>query len=183
MHKLICLSIFYIQTIFCFGQHTERYDSFALKLKPIDTVQINIKFKNGKTKEIGTVLEYDYDGYIYSFYSGKLIKYYKNGQIRGEIYCDSFGCELSSKYYDLNGYLLSHSITQKIDTKASQIEEFLDIKKYSLVYSHDKRYIYSMNLDDIYLSTEGNTLNNKKYGVWEKYDRNGELKKKIKHKE
>lgn len=174
MNNIIYL--FLIITHFSFCQQTKKYDSLASLLKPLDTIQIVDNFKNGKIRETGTSIKYEFEGELYEFYTGKILKYYKNGRIRSEIECNSFGCELKSKHYDSSGLLISESLTTKIDIKGNHVIDFLELKKNHLVYGNLKLYIYSMKLDDIYLKSEGKFLNEKKIGRWVKYFRDGSIK-------
>mgnify|MGYP003635521228 CR=1 FL=1 len=177
MRKTICLSFFITQSIILFGQTTEKFNSLASNLIPIDTIQIADNYKNGGTKETGTILKFEFEGDIYELHSGKLLRYYRNEQVCSEIEYNSFGCELSSKYYDLNGILISESKTTKIDINGDQVKGFLEIKKNRLVYNYNKSYLYSMKSNDLYLKSEGNTLNGKKIGKWIKYSRSGSITK------
>jgi antitoxin component YwqK of YwqJK toxin-antitoxin module len=139
----------------------------------MDTIQIADNYKSGAPKETGTILKYGFEGNIYELPSGKLLRYYRNEQVCSEIEYNSFGCELCSKYFDLDGILISESKTTKIDIKGDEVIGFLELKNNRLVYTYNKSYLYSTKSNDLYLKSEGNALNGQKIGKWIKYSRSG----------
>lgn len=161
----------------CYSQHSEEFVKLTSNLKPLEIIKVDLKYSNGNQKEIGTIYEYEFDGYIYSNFSGKHIQYYKDGSIAVECDYDDFGILLSSKYYYGDGNLWFSSKTLIIDTKSANLKDFFKKSTELTVTENEKNFRYDSKTCEYYLKKSGNRINGKKTGVWITYFENGEVKK------
>ena len=137
--KYLFIITFFI-SLSCYSQHTERFNNLVKDLKSSDTEKVAIKYGNGNQKKTGTLIIYDYGKYTYSFYTGKVLDYYKKGTLVYEYIYDDYGIALNSKWFDSFDNVLRESVTLKIDTKAKNIEEFLTERNHLLITIHQKVY-------------------------------------------
>lgn len=163
------------------AQHTERFEQIVSGRLPSRTEVVDIKFKNGVQKELGTLAVYDFENYEYIFNVGRWTKYYKNGQVLTEAEYDKFGNPLVWKLYDGKGNLLRESKALKIDTDVKEFKKFLDDKNSVDILTLEKHYKYTYKACKWFLSDEGQMLNYKKTGEWIKYLDEGKIKKVVKH--
>ncbi|MEM5566230.1 hypothetical protein WNY78_14005 [Psychroserpens sp. AS72] len=161
----------------CYSQHSERLINLTSNLKPSDTIHIDLKYSNGNQKEIGTVYEYEFGDYIYSYYSGKRIEYYRDGSIAVEHKYDDFGILLSCKYYYGDGNLWFETQTLKIDSNAIDLKSFFEKEKHLTITVKDSDFRYDNVKCDYYLKKEGQRINGKKVGIWKTYNTDGSIKK------
>ena len=158
--------------------YTANYLAYANQIYPSDTIVVSTKYKNGVQKTLGKRVVYEHGDYVYEYPIGEWVEYYKNGQLWTETTYDRFGNMISWRSFDkLNGNPLYEYEALNIDTKASNLDEFLNPKKYFLIWSNDKIYRFSFKLCKNYLYSEGKKLNYKKIGDWTLYSPNGEIKK------
>ena len=168
--------IFFLISSIIYAQHTDRFKQFTTSIKPIDSVIVNEKFKNGKTKETGLILVYQNGDYLYEIYSGKLTKYYKSGIIKSIDVFDSYGNIITSKLFDNQGTPYCELKALKIDTVAKTIDEFFITEEHLSILIHSKRYRFSLIPNEWFLLEEGNYLNGTKTGKWTKYNKDGTVK-------
>lgn len=156
-----------------FSQETERYNFFADQLIPIKTKAFTTKFKNGKVKRKGFVTTYLIDSLEYEVYSGRLVKYNKNGDLSYDLLLDKTGMVLKSKDY-ISGNLFSKTKTIELDTNATTLEEFFFGKHVSVIY---KEEIYKTNKKEkLILFAKGTLINKKRTGKWFFYKDNKSVK-------
>jgi hypothetical protein len=174
--KLFYIIIFFI-SFNGYAQHTERFKNLVKDLKPSSTEKVDIKYGNEVQKKTGTLHVYNHGGYTYSFYTGKVLDYYRKGTLVYEYIYDDYGISLSSKWFDSFDNVLRESKTLTIDTKAKNIEEFLNERNHLLITIHQKIYRFDTEKGEFYVKKEGQKLNGEKIGVWKTYFENGSLKK------
>lgn len=175
MHKRLAILFFLISTI-AYSQHTDRFKQFTAPIQPIDSININLKYRNGNPKEIGLIKVYQHEDYEYEFYSGKRTCYYKSGEIKSVEEFDSFGNLINSQLYDFEGYPYCSKQILKIDTEAKDLDAFFESDKDLLVSMYFKKYRLSLIPGKWFLLEEGNTLNGEKIGQWKRYNKDGTIK-------
>lgn len=165
----------------CYSQHSEKFKTLSSNIKPIDTLAVNLKFNNGKQREIAKLYTYVIGNNSYNFYSGKRITYYKNGTIAYESEYDDFGNILNYKWYDGENNLWYESETIKIDTEAIDIDYFLEYDDHLTVTITEKIYRFDKVTCEYYLKKEGQRINGKKNGIWRTFHPDGNIKKEKKY--
>lgn len=174
--KITVILVFFISQC-SFSQHTEKFQSFASKLKPVKTEAFEETYKKGQLKVKGNHTYYKFDGYDYYFITGKYIEYYPNGNIMFDALYDDFGLNLEWQIYDGNGNLLEEYKTIKIDTSAEDLESFLFKKSKSKITSVMKRYKFSNKICGWYKVLEGTKIDRKRIGKWTRFNPDGSIKK------
>ncbi len=164
-------------SIHCYSQHTEKFNNITSNLKPSDSLTVDLKFSNGKQKEIGKIYEYEFNDYVYSFYYGKQIEYYRDGSLAYENEYNDYGILLSCKWYVGSNNLLRESETLKIDSNAKNVKEFFEKEKHLTITTKEKIYRYDNKKCEYYLKKEGLRINGKKTGLWKIYEKDGSTKK------
>ncbi|WP_299552733.1 hypothetical protein [Seonamhaeicola sp.] len=159
------------------GQHTKGFKKIVFAQSPASTEEVDIKYKSGKQKQVGTLAIYELNNYVYTFLTGKWINYYKSGQILTEAHYDNFGNPITWKMYDGKGNLLRESKAISIDTDAKDFNEFLKNKNSVNILTYEKKYKYTYKACKWFLASEGKMLNYKKTGAWKKYFDEGKIKK------
>ena len=180
MYKILTISFFLIVTI-TYSQHTDRFKQFTASIKPIDSINIDLKYRDGNPKEIGLIKVYQHGDYEYEFFSGKRTCYYKSGEIKSIEVFDSFGNLINAQLYDFEGYPYCSKQVLKIDTLAKDLDAFFESDKDLLVSMHFKKYRLSLTPVKWFLLEEGNTLNDVKVGQWKRYNKDGTIKKITNH--
>jgi len=159
------------------AQHTDRFKKIVSELEEIESKPDTIFYGNGKVWWISTITTYNYNSENYSTHSGKQTQYYKNGQIASEVLLGKYGNIISWNSYDREGNKTFESITTEIDSNANNLTEFFDSDEHISFKRIEKYYKCSYKLQVCYLFKEGQTVNEKKVGLWKTYNENGELKK------
>lgn len=175
MHKTLTIILFLIGTI-AYSQHTDRFISFTSSIKPIDSIEVNLKFRNGNPKKNGVIIIYESGDYHYEMYTGKLTEYYKSGDIKSIDEFDNIGNLISSQLYDFEGTLYCDMNTLKIDTEAKSIDEFFSTEEHLSILIHAKKYRLSLFPGKWFLLEEGNTLNGERIDKWKRYNKDGTIK-------
>ncbi len=174
--KLIFFILIFFQ-LSMYSQYSEEYKALIESVNPpIDSILVEHKYKNGKTKELGWQLYYNQNNQVYSFLKGRHYLYFKDGHWN-EIDYDDFGNIMLHRGFDSEGNILYESKTKYITTTATNANVFFESDKH-LSYSRDiKRYVYSIKLCKYYLKKEGEISNGRKSGTWKTYYPDGTLKK------
>ncbi|WP_406685560.1 hypothetical protein N1F78_07540 [Seonamhaeicola sp. MEBiC1930] len=163
------------------SQHSDRFLELVKDLEKIRCKTDTTYYKNGNIWWITCWTTYKYNSEEYSIGTGKMIQYYKNGQIANETYMDKYGNILSWNGFDRNGNKSIESVTTKIDSDAENLKEFFDSPLYIKFNRYNRLYKCSGKLGVCYLFKEGIRVNGKKSGLWITYNHNGEIKKEKKH--
>lgn len=174
--KLVALIVF-IFTFHCsYTQQGENYLKLMNDLVLVDSIEVKECFKNGQLKLYGLIKVYYHNEYYYKMNSGKHVRYYRNGSRTVSVY-DSWGTNLSNRYYDSKDNLLTQSITTLVDTNADSLDEFLESSNHITFKTYFEDFAYNYKLCKFYLKKSGHSDNGKKDGVWKYYYPSGELKK------
>ena len=149
----------------CFSQHTESYLNFANDFVFVDSSKVEIKWKNGITKELKSLVKINYKNKEYECLSGEFLQFNKKGIIRTKSLFDNYGNYLYYKLFDLDGDIILENITIKIDYN----------KEVDLVETTIREKSFMKTNKYFYLYKEGNKLNGKKIGKWLTYDCQGNI--------
>lgn len=174
--KILHIIILFL-SLKCYSQHSEKFISLTSILKPSDSITVDLKFSNGNQKEIAKIYEYELGDYVYSYYYGKRIEYYRDGSIAYEYEYNDYGILLSCKWFDGHNNLWRESQTLKIDSDAKNSKEFLQKEKHLTITINEKIYRYDNDKCEYYMKKEGLRINGKKTGVWKTYNPDGTIKK------
>ena len=174
--KILPIIILFL-SLQCYSQHSEKFINLTSNLKPSDTITVDSKFNNGNQKEVGKLYEYEFGDYVYSYYVGKRIEYYRDGSLAYEYEYNDFGIQLSCKWYDGHDNLWRESQTLKIDSEAIDAREFFEKEKHLTITVKEKIFRYDNEKCEYYMKKEGQRVNGKKVGVWKTYNTNGSIKK------
>ncbi len=180
MHRKLIFFFLLISTI-TYSQHTDRFKQFTASIKPIDSVVIDKKFSNGKTKEIGLIKTYEYGDYYYDVYSGKRTNYYRSRELKSVEEFDSFGNLISSQQYDNESFPYCSNRTIEIDTKAKNLSDFFESEEHLSITMSFKKYRISLISGKWFLLEEGKTINGEMVGQWKKYNKDGSIKEVTEH--
>lgn len=171
--------VFLFQIGFC--QQGKNYLKLLNDLKLVDSFKINQCYKDGRPKSCGLVKVYQHREFYYEMNVGKHTQFYKNGSKTISIY-DDWGTNLSNNYYDSGGHLVSQQLTTKVETNASNLDDFLGSKDHITFNVYFNNYSYDFKLCKYYLRKEGQYSNGKKVGDWRFYLSTGRLQKKKSYK-
>ncbi|WP_237274967.1 hypothetical protein [Tenacibaculum ovolyticum] len=170
MKKIILIICFTVCRI-CFSQHTDSYLDFTNDYIFLDSSNVNIKWKNGKIRELKNIMKISYKNKQYEYFTGVFLQFNKKGKKRTESLFDKYGNYLSYKFYDLNGIVSLKKTTEKIDyNKKTALVEII---------IHEKHFMKTK--EENYLYKEGKKLNDKKIGKWLTYNFCGNIIKEKKH--
>ncbi|CAL2103487.1 conserved exported protein of unknown function [Tenacibaculum sp. 190130A14a] len=172
---LVLITIFF--NSYLTAQHSEKINKLISNLKPIDSVSVNKKYRNGDKKEIGNYRVFELNNYEYHLRTGKYFTYYPGNKILAEITYDNFGIALEWKLYDGLGNLLEEFKTISIDTQINNPEKLLTNFDLIDIVREEKKYRFSDKICGWFLFKEGKKLNGKKIEEWKKYYPNGDIKK------
>ncbi|MBP1841724.1 hypothetical protein [Formosa algae] len=161
----------------CHSQHSERFLELVNDLEEISCKTDTTYYKNGNINWIICWTTYIYNSEEYSTGTGRMIHYYKNGQIASESYLGKYGNTLSWNGFDRNGNKTIESVTTEIDSDAKNLNEFFDSPAETKFKRYNRLYKCSGKLGNCYLYKEGKRVNGKKNGIWTTYYANGEIKK------
>lgn len=159
------------------AQHTDKFKKIVSELEEIESKADTIFYRNGKIWWTSTIVTYCYNSEKYSTYTGKQTQYYKNYQIASEIQLDKYGNIISWNSFDRDGNKTSEFVTTEIDSSAKNMMEFFNSDKHISFKRIEKTYKCSYKLQVCYLFKEGQTVNEKKTGLWKTYDEYGKLKR------
>lgn len=166
------LFLFIIQI--SYPQGTENYENLINQLVPVRTENIVEKYNNGNIKRTAFVTYYNINGEEYGVYTGKYIKYLKNGKISWERDNDMVGAPLIFKLY-YGGELFSIKKTIELDTNSKKVEEFLYNRQNTSEICEYEEYVIDEN-GDLIIKLKGILINNKRSGLWTTL-KNGKIKK------
>jgi len=176
------INILFLFVTWCsFSQHTDRFKKFTESIKPVDSIIIDTKFRNGNLKETGLIKIYEHGDYDYEFFSGKQTSYYKSGEVKSIEEFDSFGNLINSQLYDYKGFPYCSKEIMKIDTQAKSLDDFFESDKDLLVTMYFKKYRLSLIPGDWFLLEEGKIANGEMVGEWKKYNKDGSIKEVTNH--
>jgi hypothetical protein len=180
MIKFIVLTALCLYSLISDAQHTIKYNDLLKDLKLIEKIPDTVYYRNSKIKRVGTISKYKYKGIEYTFYSGKSLEYYRNGNISIDELLDNYGNYLKAKFYDRKGRLWEEWNTTKISPNTSTLDEYLKSEKsnfkrtiihYNYSSKYKKWYVFRKdNLElyndkkfetRIFLSSIGDTLRTK----------------------
>jgi hypothetical protein len=162
--KNVILFILIIFNGICFSQQTESYLNFANDFKISNSIKVETKWKNGKTKEIKNSIKLSYKNTNFERLKGTYLQFNKKGIKRTESLFDKYGNFLIYKLFDLEGNVIKENITLIIDyTKNGLVE----------ITKFEKNFIKTEK--DVYLYRKGKTLNDKKIGKWLTFDCDGKI--------
>ncbi|MFD0991569.1 hypothetical protein ACFQ1R_15835 [Mariniflexile jejuense] len=161
----------------CNSQHSERFLELVKDLEQITCKTDTTYYKNGNVWWTTCWTTYEYNSEKYSTRTGKMVQYYKSGQIANEYSLDNYGNIKSRKNFDRKGNKTLESVTIEIDSNAKSMDEFFDSQNHMTFKTYTAIYRCSKKLGTYYLYKEGQWINGKKNGVWTTYDDNEEVKK------
>lgn len=153
-----------------FSQHTKAYLDFVKDYEFVDSLSVELKWKNGNLKEKKKVVTYKYDNKEFEVLTGSYIQFNKKGIRMTESLFDIYGNYLYYKLFDAKGNLILEDETLKIDMKSTKSGGFI---RETTAYVRD----YMMMNGEAYLYEEGRKMNGKKIGKWIRYNGCGEIVK------
>ena len=159
---------------FCYSQGTEDYNYIINQLIPVRTETIVEKYKNGNLKRMASITYYNVEGEEHGVYTGKYVKYLKDGGISLERENDLAGSPLIVKVY-YKGELLSTKKTIELNTNSKKIDVFLfQSKNTSMICEYEGYELDENGESNIML--KGVLINDKRSGLWVRFN-NGKIKK------
>lgn len=159
------------------AQHTTRFLKIVKDLEQVSCQMDTTYYKNGKVCWTSCWTTYEYNSERYSTRIGRMVQYYKSGQIANEYFLDNYGNIKSMKGFNRNGNKTVEYITTEIDTNAISLDEFFESQDHMTFKTYIPTYRCSKKLGTYYLYKEGSRVNGKKKGIWKTYYENGEVKK------
>ncbi len=159
------------------AQHTTRFLEIVKDLEQVSCKTDTTYYKNGKIWWTSCWTTYEYNSENYSTRTGRIVQYYKSGQIANEYYLDNYGNIKSMMGFDRKGNKTTESVTSEIDSNAKSLNEFFESQDHMTFTTFNPIYRCSKKLGTYYLYKEGQRVNDKKNGVWTTYYENGEIKK------
>jgi len=162
-----------------FSQHTQKFKEITKNLIAIDSSENQYYYTDGAIKKTAKSRVYKTPSYSYSKDFGKVLTYYKSGELKSEQELDNYGNELSVVFYNQNGTTWWKSETLEIDSKLEDATNFFMVTDHIKIVKKLKEYKFGKEIGTMYLKEEGKVSNGKKFGVWKIYDEYGRIKEEI----
>lgn len=177
MKNIVIFLIIILISCSSHAQHTERFLEIVKDLNQVSCKTDTIFYKNSKVWWTTCWTTYEYNSENYSTRTGKMVQYYKSGQIANEYCLDNYGNIKLMKGFDRKGNKTVESVTTIIDSNAKSLNEFFESQNHMIFKTFTAIYRCSRKLRTNYLHKEGQWINGKKDGIWTTYYENGEIKK------
>ncbi|KJD34157.1 hypothetical protein PK35_05380 [Tamlana nanhaiensis] len=159
------------------AQHTDRFVKLVKDLEQVSCKKDTMFYKNGTIKRVMCSTNYKYNSEKFWARTGKMIEFYKNGQIAQEYFLDNYGNLMRMKIFDRKGNKLEEYVTTEIDSNAKSLDDFFESNDHIVYKTFCQIYKYSKNSESYFLYEEGLRADTKKIGKWIKYYDNGKVKK------
>ncbi len=177
MKSILTVIVLILIGHFSNAQHTTRFLEIVKDLEYVSCKIDTTYYKNGKVWWTTCWTTYEYNSENYSTRTGRMVQYYKSGQIANEYCLDNYGNIKSMKGFDRKGNKTVEYVIIEIDTNAKSLNEFFKSQDHMNFKTYNTIYKCSNKLGTYYLYKEGQRVNDKKKGVWKTYYEKGEIKK------
>ncbi|WP_406684364.1 hypothetical protein N1F78_01135 [Seonamhaeicola sp. MEBiC1930] len=159
------------------AQHTVRFLNLVKDLEQVSCQKDTIFYKNGNIRWTMCSTNYKHNSEKFWAKTGKMVQYYKNGQIAHEYFFDNYGNLKRIKIFDRKGNKVEEYLTTEIDSNAKSLNDFFESQDHISDKTYTQFYRCSNKNGIYFLFKEGLRVNGKKKGVWTTYFENGEVKK------